>query len=301
MLSIFIITFLLGFIVIFMSIKNMLVIKRLNRYMEIVDLVIPSMKKSNQWRLTYFLKSSFYNYFNSIYDREIGIRTKGLMICLGMVVLIYLGNYLFLQLPGIIALTVGIFTGGYVAKRIDLREKRLEFEKAFPQALIIINGAISSGGNIIQALQDCSKSIDGVLSKEFEIITRSLSIGDDPANIFANSYSRMPFQSYYFFLIALLVSMKSGAKLKEILSRLSSATTKAKTMEKKKLAMTSEARMSAKITAAIPFAFLILMKFISPDNFDYILHDPNGRYVLYYFLTSELIGMAMIMFFMRKL
>lgn len=65
--------------------------------------------------------------------------------------------------------------------------------------------------------------------------------------------------------------------------------------------MTSEARTSSKITAGIPFVFLVLMKFIAPQNLDYILYDQTGRLVLYYFLASEFLGMMIILFLMRKI
>lgn len=302
MIIFFILTGLCGAYLLIRSIRRIRLMKNIDRFMEYVDVACPSLKdEKSKISLIQKLILKIRWHFRNVYSAENGIDTKGIVITAISVAVFVLGNYFFLGLNVFLVFLIGLFFGGYVANAIQIRLLRNEFEKSFPEALVILSGAISSGNNIVQALQDCSTSLEGVMAKEFKLIVKSLNVGDDPSKVFAQSYQRLPFMNYYFFLTSLLVSMKSGAKIKEVLSRLSSATTKAKAMEKKKNAITSEVRMSSKITAAIPFAFLILMKFISPDNFDYIMNNPSGRYILYYFLISEGIGMAIVLFLMRKI
>ncbi len=69
--------------------------------------------------------------------------------------------------------------------------------------------------------------------------------------------------------------------------------------DKKKMAMTSEARISAKIVAVIPLAFCGLLSVISPDKLDFILYDPDGRGILYYVVGSEFLGLAVIWLLMK--
>ncbi|MDO7253122.1 type II secretion system F family protein [Helicobacter cappadocius] len=276
--------------------------KNIQSFMGIIDLSYPNLKSQKQkTSITKLIWQKNIWYFRNVYTRENGLIIKGFTIVCICLLLCILSNHLFLQFNIFLVILFGIFLGGYIANILHIKTIKNDFEKNFPEALVIIQGAVQSGNNITLALEDCANSINGVLADEFKTIVKSLNVGDDPSKIFANSYKRLPFGNYYFFLTSLLVSIKSGAKIKEVLSRLSSSTTKAKSMEKKKNAITSEVRMSSKITAAIPFAFLILMKFISPDNFEYIMNDPSGRYILYYFLTSEAIGMGIILFLMRKI
>lgn len=291
-----------GLVLIVYLITSTKKIKNAQSFMEIIDISYPNLKNKNQRPpLSRIIWQKILHHFRNVYTVENGLIMKGfsiVCICLASCILL---NHLFLQFNIVLPIVFGLFFGGYIANLLHIKAIKNEFEKSFPEALVIIQGAVQSGNNITQALQDCANSIDGVLAKEFKTIVKSLNVGDDPSKVFAQSYKRLPFGNYYFFLTSLLVSIKSGAKIKEVLSRLSSATTKAKSMEKKKNAITSEVRMSSKITAVIPFAFLFLMKIISPDNFEYIMHDPSGRYILYYFLTSEGIGMAIILFLMRKI
>ncbi|PAF43633.1 type II secretion system F family protein [Helicobacter sp. 11S02596-1] len=291
-----------GWVFLLLGIRLIVLHKKAKTFMQIVDVYYPDPNKaSDHISLSGFVLYHIAYFFRNVYVRGERLNPKGLLITFLSMIACVIANMLFLQFSVLIAIALGVILGAYIANSLHTRKIKTEFENTFPEALVILSGAISSGSNLTQALQDCSHSIDGVLSKELKLVTRSLSVGDDPAKVFAASFRRLPFSHYYFFLTTILVSMKSGAKIKEVLSRLSTALTKAKSMEKKKEAITSEVRMSSKITAAIPFCFLILMKFISPDNFDYIMHNPSGRYILYYFLTSEGIGMLIIMFLMRKL
>lgn len=273
--------------------------KKVQSFMELVDVHIPD-TRAKSISFDAKLKLWLGRYFNPIYSQS-KLHTKPFLFMVFVMIAFFVLNDMFLRLNLLIPLFTSVIFSIYLINKFNQIRIKNDFEKNFPEAIVVLNGAISSGSNITQALEYYSQNASGAIANEFKLITRSLNIGEDPAVVFASSYKRLPFRNYYFFLITILVSLKSGAKLKEILARLGESTSKAKAMERKKLAMTSEARMSAKITAAIPFVFLFLMKFISPDNFDYILNDPNGRYILYYFLGSEFIGMAMITFFMRKL
>lgn len=299
-MTFYILLMIFGILMLYYSIKTIQSIKKINSYVELADMRVPGTSRKKISNFTK-LKNKTIDYFAPVYSRVDGLYVRGFLFLVVVCIAFIIVNHTFLKLNVTIPIILGVVVGNFMVKKIQEVRIKNDFEKNFPEALIVLNGAISSGSNVTQALEYYAYSSEGAISDEFKSIIKSLSIGEDPAKVFANSYYRLPFRNYYFFLIAILVSLKSGAKLKEILSRLGTATSKAKAMERKKLAMTSEARMSAKITAAIPFAFLFLMKFISPENFDYILNDPTGRYVLYYFLASEFIGMAMIMFLMRKL
>lgn len=247
------------------------------------------------------LNSNLSFIFRNIYDKNTGINRKNLIIFVSIICILLFINKTFLNLNVVAIFVLAFAFGIYFVNKLAFKQIKDDFDKNFPELLVVLNGAISAGSNVNQALQDCSNAISGVLRTELKIIVKALAIGDDTQKVFEASYKRLPFKNYYFFLTSLLVSLNSGARLKEILSRLATSGTKAKAMEKKKEAMTSEVRMSAKITAAIPFVFLFLTKFISPENFDFILYDEKGRYILYYFLGSELVGILMIMYLMRKI
>lgn len=232
-------------------------------------------------------------------NEKINIKSIFFVFIFCLIVLII--NQNFLQFNNFLVLLVAFLCAIKILKELEFKKLQNDFDENFAQMLVVLNGSLSSGANIINSLQDCSVAINGVLKKELSYIVKAISLGDDFDSICESSYKRLPFKNYYFFLISLKVSLNQGAKLKEILKQMLITQIATKALEKKKNAMTSEARMSSKITAGIPFCFLFLMKFISPQNFDFILHDESGRYILYYFLGSECLGMLIIMYLMRKI
>lgn len=222
-----------------------------------------------------------------------------LIIPAGFGIAITVANEMYIGLP-MLWVAVSVTPFAYLTfYKILNKKKRKAFNVNFSEALTTINGAISSGRTFLQAMSDYACQSDNILSREFGMISRRLNMGDDPEKLFIDSWRRYPYREYYFFIVAILLNFQGGGRLKEVLVKLQKAISTGIAMEKKMLAMTSEMRMASKITGAIPFIFLLLLKFISPENFDFVLYDESGKVILYYLLGSELVGMLVLKFLMR--
>ncbi len=114
------------------------------------------------------------------------------------------------------------------------------------------------------------------------------------------SYKLYPYSEYFSFVITVLINMKGGGQVSEVMSRLTALISASRTLERKKFAMTSEARMSVKVLAAIPVFFFFFLKFVSPDNFDILVNTDAGHYILYYVIGSILFGLIMVWSMMNK-
>ncbi|MDG2961224.1 type II secretion system F family protein [Bisgaard Taxon 10/6] len=209
-------------------------------------------------------------------------------------------NYLYLKIDKFIFLSVFIFLFLTIVWKLGQRRNRKEFEEMFPEVIQILNSATSSGAGLLQALERCGRDISGQIGEEFTNVHKRLAIGEDPTSVFEDSYTRYPYKEYYFFITIIRVNLDKGGQMREVIMRLGRVIADSKKMEKKKSAMTSEARMSAMIVASFPVAFFIFMKFMMPENFDFLLNDPGGRMILYYVLGSEVLGMLIIWWLMRK-
>ncbi|EEJ5144046.1 protein dehydratase, partial [Salmonella enterica subsp. enterica serovar Hadar] len=136
--------------------------------------------------------------------------------------------------------------------------------------------------------------------QEFKMMSRRLSIGEDPQQIFHDSYEHLPYREYYFFILAVLLNINGGGQVKEVMSRLSKLITDSKVMERKKYAMTAEARMSVKVLACIPVGFTFILKILSPENFEILINHPTGQLILYYAISSVLLGLFIVWNMMNK-
>ncbi|MFD1800835.1 type II secretion system F family protein [Mixta tenebrionis] len=225
---------------------------------------------------------------------------KGLLIALAAIVLLLLLNANWLDFDNLIFIPLVLIAAVIIQIRVGRTLRRREFENRFPEVLSVVNAAVSAGNGIQQALHRCGEGIDGELGLLFHRIDRRLTLGEEPERVFNDAWQEYRYREFYFFVMVMLVSLQRGGQLRALISRLSRVITNSKNMARRKAAMTSEARMSAKIVAAIPLLFFCGMKYFSPENFDFIIEDPIGRIILYYVIASEVVGIGIIWLMMRK-
>jgi tight adherence protein B len=180
-----------------------------------------------------------------------------------------------------------------------VKKRKSEFEQTFPDALNIMMSAVSAGDSLMKAISYVGESMDNKIGREFKLMGERMKLGESPDVVFQRASNNYPYPAFLFFVVTIRANMSRGGQLKHVLARLIRVLVDSRTLEKKKMAMTSEARISAKIVAAIPFSFMILLNYISPQNVDFILTDPEGRIVLYYVLGSEAFGLFIVWLLVR--
>ncbi|SGY85372.1 type II secretion system F family protein [Moritella viscosa] len=200
-------------------------------------------------------------------------------------------HWLFVSVPMLIVSVVGY---SWLANRA-----KKNFEASFPDALNMLASAVSAGESIMHAIIFVGQSLDNDVGREFKLMGERLQLGETPDKVFQKSCVRYPYPTFQFFVITLRANMQRGGQLKEIITRLNRLIFDSNAIEKKKYAMTSEARASAKIVGAIPFIFLFILQYLSPENFEFVMFSDSGKPILYYVLVSELIGMSIIWSLMK--
>ncbi|GLR07770.1 secretion system protein [Mixta theicola] len=232
-------------------------------------------------------------------DRSMKGMKSALLTVMVIVLLLFLNaNWFNISLLAFIpAVLLTAFIGQI---RIGRILRRRYFEDRFPEVLSVVNAAVSAGNSIHQALHRCGEGVEGELGQVFHRIDRRLNLGEEPERVFNDAWQDYRYREFYFFVVVMLVSLQHGGQLRTLVGRLSRIISNSKNIARRKAAMTSEARASAKIVAAIPLLFFCGMKYFSPENFDFIIHDSTGQYILYYVIASESIGMAIIWFLLRR-
>lgn len=174
------------------------------------------------------------------------------------------------------------------------------FQASFPEVITMVSAAISSGASIHNAIERCGQEIDSPLGHEFNKISRRLNLGENPEEVLNDAWRRFRYPEFYSFIILILLSMQRGGQLTELMKRLGRIVAANKTMNRRKAALTSDSRTSVKIIGALPFIVLTMMKFLSPENFDFLLTDPRGNLVLYYVVGSQVLGFCIIWTIIRR-
>ena len=207
----------------------------------------------------------------------------------------YVPNYPF---PALL-LAILIVGAAVCFRGLQVYEQK-QFNAEFPNALNMLSGAVSSGESLMQAIIFVGDSLHGVVGKEFKLMGQRLTVGQTPDEVLRKSCRRFPYSPFYFFVITLRANISRGGQLKEIIRNLNQVMFNSEALNKKKKALTSEARASAKIVASIPICFLVLMKYMSPENYDFVMYQEAGRPILYYVLISETIGLGIIWLLMKR-
>ena len=113
----------------------------------------------------------------------------------------------------------------------------------------------------------------------------------------AKLFERMPLPEANFFGIVVSIQQRSGGNLSEALGNLSRVLRDRKKMKAKIQAMSMEAKASAVIIAALPFAVMILVYLTSPTYIELLWTHPTGRMMM----ACCAVWMLMGVFVMKKM
>ncbi|WP_194166007.1 type II secretion system F family protein [Vibrio parahaemolyticus] len=185
----------------------------------------------------------------------------------------------------------------FILKLSGIQAQR--FKDNFPDALNILSGALSSGQSIVHAFEYVGTQLDNEVGEEFKKMSERLLIGEDPDDVLARSAASFPYVEYFFFAATIRINLSRGGQLKDVINRINRIMFEARAIEKKKNALTSEARASAKIIAALPVIFIMILKVTSPENYNFVMFEEGGKPIFYYVLVSEAIGFFFIDMILR--
>ena len=271
-------------------------------YMEVMNQTqfVDSMQTDRQAiDLNYFKQQSFKRRAIQLWakiQRQVG-RFALFKVLFFLLTAMLLGQFLnlqFLRAPEVYTAPITLFFAIYFGIKWLSKKERTRFEESFPDALNILASAVSSGESLMHAIMYVGNSLEGEVGKEFKKMGSRLQVGESAETVFRKSCDRFPYPSFHFFVITLTANIRRGGQLKDVMGRLNRLMFDARSIEKKKYALTSEARMSAKIVASLPFIFIIILKYLSPENYEFVMFDPSGKPILYYVMVSEFIGISIV-------
>ncbi|QUM84535.1 MULTISPECIES: type II secretion system F family protein [unclassified Moritella] len=186
---------------------------------------------------------------------------------------------------------IGIAGASYWLMRV--RQHR-EFEAAFTQVLGQMSRAVSAGISVPQAIAQIADYQQGMLGREFSLIRDRLEIGIGLKQALDQASIRLPYVSFHFFRVALILNEENGGQLREVLHSLSRTVHDNAAIKMKIKSLTAEPRMTAAILASLPVILIAVMFFKNPSAFITLTQSASGHLVLGYVVTSMALGLAVI-------
>jgi tight adherence protein B len=162
-----------------------------------------------------------------------------------------------------------------------LRSKRINaFVDDLPNAMDVIVRGIRSGLPLNDCLRIIANESREPLKSEFRTVVESQTVGIPLPEAVGKVYERVPVPEANFFAIVIGIQQKGGGNLSEALSNVSRVMRERRKMAEKIKAMSMEAKASAAIIAALPFAVALLTYLSSPSYIELLWTTTAGKVAL---------------------
>jgi tight adherence protein B len=208
---------------------------------------------------------------------------------------------IFLVGGGVLAAAGAGFAGGFGVPRwlLAFLKKRREnsFLHVFPDAVDVIVRGVKAGLPLGDCLRIIANEAQEPVRSEFKTIVEAQTVGISMGDACAKLYERMPLAEANVFGIVVSIQQRAGGNLSEALGNLSRVLRDRKKMKAKIQAMSMEAKASAVIIAALPFAVMILVYISSPNYIELLWTHPTGRMMM----ACCAVWMSIGVFVMKKM
>ncbi|MBK2124665.1 type II secretion system F family protein [Fangia hongkongensis] len=248
-------------------------------------------------------KSGFLIWLNAVSFRIGGMKVMAitLSICMAVSLGVYylVSHYTIMShffIPLVVFLLLFIYLFSYLKQR-----RLIRYVQDIPTALGVLSSNISSGKSLEAAYDTMLKSLrESIFSQELKRLNNQIKSGKPPEEVFTHSLTRFPYRPYVLFVATMMACYKGGNSFKKSLNRIAKIVQNDQRLNKRKRAISGEARASILMLACFPFVFFILMSFVNPESIHFLLNDSTGIYVVYYLLISEASGILISYILYRR-
>ncbi len=227
---------------------------------------------------------------------QIGLSSALMKLSIG-VLAIYAGAVLGLGLHPLLAvplaLVVPVMTALLVL-RIAKARYRAAFTVGLPEALDVFARGLRAGRPVADSLAIVVENAKGPVAREFARCRDEMRLGNGLAETLDRLSLRLPTSEVSFFAVSTALQSETGGNLIETMESLAAQLRERRKLRRKARALSSEARASALILAALPFAVGVLLAVL---NFAYLaplFSDPRGQVMALLAVVSIGLGILLM-------
>jgi len=215
-------------------------------------------------------------------------------LSLGLLGFIILHNPLGLA----IGVALGLVSPPIIIKNMSIR-RRHKFEGQLVDALMLLVGSLKAGMSLSQAFEVLVEEMPAPISHEFALLVKENKMGVELRDCLSHLKKRMPVEDLDLITTAVGIVRDTGGDLTEVLENLVFTIREKKKLSDRVRALTVQGRLQGYIMMVLPIAFGAFIYFVSPSNFQIMLHDKLGQTLLTWAIISEGIGIILIKKFSR--
>jgi len=168
----------------------------------------------------------------------------------------------------LLSLVVGTLAGAGIPHFVVgyfIKNRTTQFNVKFADAIDLLVRGLRSGLPVTETLNVVATEIPGPVGEEFKLVTERIKIGKTMEDSLQDTANRLSIPEFNFFCITLAIQRETGGNLAETLANLGDVLRKRAQMKLKIKAMSAEAKASAYIVGALPFAVFLMISWASPE------------------------------------
>lgn len=200
-------------------------------------------------------------------------------------------------ITGIFALTVALVT--YIGVRRQ-QKRRDQMIKQLPEAIEIIVRAARVGLSIDESFRIAGEEMPAPVGPVFQSMAKKMHLGQELQAVLNSVSAGFGIKDFHFLAVTLIVQQQSGGQYSTILQNLAHVLRARHRQEQRLLALTSEARLSAKAISLVTVLLLALIAVTNEAQMDFLLHQTTGRGLLLYALGSMTFGFLLISLLLKS-
>jgi tight adherence protein B len=174
------------------------------------------------------------------------------------------------------------------------RRRREQLLAQFPDALQMIVRSVRVGIPVQEAIRTVAREAPHPTGPEFGRVVNDVSVGVSMEDAMNQLARRAGLPEYRFFSTALSLQTQTGGALSETLENLADVIRKRSGLKAKGHAMTSEAKATAAVLAALPVIIGLVLWVLNPGYIGLLFSDPLGRSLFGGAVVSLITGLLTI-------
>lgn len=172
--------------------------------------------------------------------------------------------------------------------------RKKKFLANFPDAIEVLIRGLKAGLPAAESMRIVAQEMTGPVAQEFSRVTDGLKLGGDFDDVLWSAADRINLPEFNFFVITLTIQRETGGNLGETLENLTDMLRKRRQVRLKVKALSSEAKASAIIIGAMPFALFGILYLLNKDYVMMLFTHEKGPWLVGAGFLSQGIGIAVM-------
>lgn len=181
-----------------------------------------------------------------------------------------------------------------VAILVLRRRRRATLQRQFPDALLMLAGALRAGSSLSTSIQQIGAELPVPTSQEFAIVLREQRLGVSLDAALENLATRINLPSVALAVSAMRIAYDSGGGLAEALERSAATLRNQLAIESKIRALTSQGKLQAVIVGLLPVVLLLILMRMEPTEMSQLFVTRAGIATLALMGVFEFLGVYVI-------